>query len=205
MSPETRRNRAPQMNVYPRREAPCLLLLEKVARRPDVEGTPCGIAVLKKTFRLQIPRFSFVYLPTLALVIGVPSTFPRCGGDLLQQEKAFWASLRGHTCNGVLSFDNFRAAGSRPYLGVRLVGTNSPGFFNSVSLYCPHPPLRRSPFPGGEGYGLVSGGDTFLCSARAQGGFGRLAAGHAELCKACIGISSYNLKNLLIENGGRVW
>ena len=39
------------MNVYPDGQAPSLLLLEKVARRPDVEGTPCGIAVLKKTFK----------------------------------------------------------------------------------------------------------------------------------------------------------
>ena len=77
----------------------------------DVEGTPCGIAVLKKTFRLQIPRFGFVYLPALALVIGVPSTFPRCGGDLRKPEKAFLASLRGYTCNGVLSFSSFLAAG----------------------------------------------------------------------------------------------
>ncbi len=34
---------------------PSLLLLEKVARRPDVEGTPCGIAVPKQTFGFQIP------------------------------------------------------------------------------------------------------------------------------------------------------
>ena len=102
------------MNVYPDGETPSLLLLEKVARRPDVEGTPCGIAVLKKTFRLQILRFSFVYLPTLPLVIGVPSTFPRCGGDLLQQEKAFWASVRGYTFDQLLSFVTFRAADSRP-------------------------------------------------------------------------------------------
>ena len=33
--------------VYPDGQAPSLLLLEKVARRPDVEGTPDGIAVLK--------------------------------------------------------------------------------------------------------------------------------------------------------------
>ena len=90
------------MNVYPRTEAPCLLLLEKVARRPDVEGTPCGIAVLKKTFRFQIPCCSCVFLRTPALVIGVPSTFPRCGGDLLQQEKAFLAFVRGDTLNEVL-------------------------------------------------------------------------------------------------------
>ena len=34
------------MNVYPERKTPSLLLLEKVARRPDVEGTPDGIAVV---------------------------------------------------------------------------------------------------------------------------------------------------------------
>ncbi len=97
------------MNVYPDEETPSLLLLEKVARRPDVEGTPCGIAVLKKTFRLQIPRFSFVYLPTLALVIGVPSTSAACGRHLLQQEKAFWASIRGYTFDQLLSFVTCRA------------------------------------------------------------------------------------------------
>ena len=32
-----------------------------------------------------------------------------------------------------------------------------------------------------------------------------LVAASTVLCKLCIGISSYNLKNLLIENGGRVW
>ena len=36
------------MNVYPKRKTHSLLRLPKVARRPDVEGTPCGIAVLKK-------------------------------------------------------------------------------------------------------------------------------------------------------------
>ena len=35
-----------QANSYTlKAKAPSLLLLEKVARRPDVEGTPCGIAV----------------------------------------------------------------------------------------------------------------------------------------------------------------
>ena len=103
--------------------------------RGHLTGLPC----LDRLLGFQIPCYGCIFLRALALVIGVPSTFPRCGGDLLQQEKAFLASLRGHTCNGVISFDNFRAADSRPYLDVRLVGTNSPGFFNSVSLYCPHP------------------------------------------------------------------
>ena len=97
------------MNVYPDEETPSLLRLPKVARRPDVEGTPCGIAVLKKMFRLQIPRFGFVYLPTLALVIGVPSTSAACGRHLLQQEKAFWASIRGYTFDQLLSFVTCRA------------------------------------------------------------------------------------------------
>ncbi len=75
----------------------------------DVEGTPCEIAVLKKTFQLQIPRFSFVFLPALALVIGVPSTFPRCGGHLRKPEKAGACPL-GYTCNQALYSVGFRAA-----------------------------------------------------------------------------------------------
>ena len=67
---------------------PAFSCLEKVARRPDVEGTPCGITVLKQVLWVQMLRFSGTFLQTPALVIGVPSTFPRCGGDLLQQEKA---------------------------------------------------------------------------------------------------------------------
>ena len=119
------------MNVYPDGQAPAFSCWRRCPQA-DVEGTPCGIAVVKKILGLKIPCFHYFFLPTPALVIGVPSTFPRCGGDLLQQEKAFLACIRGNT--------------------------NSPGFFHSVSLYRPHPPLRRSPFPGGEGYRLPSGG-----------------------------------------------
>ena len=75
-----------------------------MARRPDVEGTPGGIAVLKQTLSLEILCYSRVFLQTPELVIGVPSTFPRCGGDLLQQEKAFLVFVRGYTLNEVLNF-----------------------------------------------------------------------------------------------------
>ena len=48
------------MNVYPDGQAPSLLLLEKVARRPDVEGTPYGITVLKQTSFHIVALFSYV-------------------------------------------------------------------------------------------------------------------------------------------------
>ena len=49
-----RRNEKTWANTYtPNVKAPSLLLLEKVARRPDVEGTPYGIAVLKQTLQLE--------------------------------------------------------------------------------------------------------------------------------------------------------
>ena len=57
-----------------------------------------------------------MYLPTLALVIGVPSTSAACGRHLLQQEKAFFGfPPGGDTFDQLLSFATFRAAGSRPY------------------------------------------------------------------------------------------
>ena len=60
--PETPRGRVLQMNVYLTGQPPSLLLLEKVARRPDVEGTPCGIAVLKKTFKAVNSMFWLHFL-----------------------------------------------------------------------------------------------------------------------------------------------
>ena len=100
------------MNVYTDGETSAFSCWRRCPQA-DVEGTPCGIAVLKKTFRLQILPFSFVYLPTLAHIIGVPSTSAACGRHLLQQEKAFLASVRGYTFNQLLSFTSFRAADSR--------------------------------------------------------------------------------------------
>ena len=122
----------PRANSYTPGGKPPAFSCWRRCPQADVEGTPCGIAVLKKTFRLQIPRFGFVYLPTLALVIGVPSTSAACGRHLRKPEKAFWAFNRGYT--------------------------NSPKF--SPHRFCV-PPLihrKRSPFPVGEGYGLPSGG-----------------------------------------------
>ena len=74
-----------------------------MARRPDVEGAPYGISVMKQTLQLEF-RSICVFLQGEAFVIGVPSTLPRCGGDLLQQEKAFLAFVRGYTLNEVLNF-----------------------------------------------------------------------------------------------------
>ena len=182
------------MNVYPDGETPAFSGFRRCPQA-DVEGTPCGIAVLKKTFRRQIPRFGFVYLPTLAHVIGVPSTFPRCGGDLLQQEKAFLASVRGDTFDQLLSFTTFRAAGSRPYGDVFGWYVFARGFsfrqlvpplihrkrstitfygIAATGSYDHFDSLRDAP-PVGEGYELPSGGiRSTSCSVSLC--FGRLVA-----------------------------
>ncbi len=52
-------------NSYnPKAITPSLLLLEKVARKPDVEGTPDGIAVLKQALKALTSRIiaSFSYI-----------------------------------------------------------------------------------------------------------------------------------------------
>ena len=102
------------MNVYPKRETPSLLLLEKVP------AGGCGGDTLRdcraeKDVQGRIPCYSGTFLPALALVVGVPSTSAACGRHLRKPEKAFLASVRGDTFDQLLSFVTFRAAGSRPY------------------------------------------------------------------------------------------
>ena len=70
--------------------------------------------------------------------------------SLLQQEKAFWASVRGDTFDQLLSFVTFRAAGSRPYGDVFGWYEFARGFFSRQSV----PPLirrlRAAPSPEGK-------------------------------------------------------
>ena len=78
------------MNVYPDGQAPSLLLLEKVARRPDVEGTPCGIAVLKKTFKAVNSMFWLHFLTNSGARYRCPLHIPPLRRGPSPAGEGFW-------------------------------------------------------------------------------------------------------------------
>ena len=84
------------MNVNPDGEAPAFSCWRRCPQA-DVEGTPDGASVLRSALWAGTHFLVFSSSRIRRNPSGVPSTFPRCGGDLLQQEKAFLASLRGYT------------------------------------------------------------------------------------------------------------
>ena len=125
--------------------------LDRGRKRTALVCTSCGGSVKNSTQRLHNKK----------TIIAIESFLPvRIRPGVLRVGSAYCSSSTA-------------AAVPLPRWGRLLVCvrgcTNSPGVSCSAGLYRPHPPLRRSPFPGGEGYGLVSGGYTFICSALFRG------------------------------------